>query len=289
MLLRRSPVLLFCRAVAIVLISGLLGATIIRVAPGFGIDEQMLDPRLSPQSLEVLHRGNPEQRNLLVFYRRFLGDLLHGDAGRSVVYGQPVRGLIVERAPTTIRSVFAGLTVGWSMAIVFATACLLSGRTGTVLFSMAISGLFLSIPSAVLATLCLILDLPPAAAIAAVVYPRVFPHVYEQFRASQIKPHVMMARARGLSSSRVFFFHLAPPAVMPVLAVAGVSVTLAFGASIPIEALADSPGLGQLAWRAALGRDLPVLVTITLLLTAVTVFANLMVDIVTTQIERPAA
>ena len=66
---------------------------------------------------------------------------------------------------------------------------------------------------------------------------------------------------------------------MPLVALAGVSVTLAFGASIPIEALADSPGIGQLAWRAALGRDLPVLVTVTLLLTVVTVFANIIADI----------
>jgi peptide/nickel transport system permease protein len=116
----------------------------------------------------------------------------------------------------------------------------------------------------------------------------VFPHVYEQLRAGQAKPHVLMARSRGLSGSRVFFFHVVPSAVMPILAVAGVSVSLALGASVPIEALADSPGLGQLAWRAALGRDLPILVSITLLLTAVTVSANAVVDIVTLRLARAA-
>ena len=45
-----------------------------------------------------------------------------------------------------------------------------------------------------------------------------------------------------------------------LLALAGVTVSLAFGAAIPVEAIADSPGVGQLAWQAALGRDLPVLV-----------------------------
>jgi peptide/nickel transport system permease protein len=64
-----------------------------------------------------------------------------------------------------------------------------------------------------------------------------------------------------------------------MLALGGVSVALAFGASIPVEALADSPGVGQLAWRAALGRDIPLLVSITLLLTAVTTAANLLSDI----------
>jgi len=64
-----------------------------------------------------------------------------------------------------------------------------------------------------------------------------------------------------------------------MVALGGVSVALAFGASIPVEALADSPGVGQLAWRAALGRDIPLLVSVTLLLTAVTTAANLLSDI----------
>jgi peptide/nickel transport system permease protein len=174
------------------------------------------------------------------------------------------------------------------MALLFATACVLSKRKMTLLISTAVSGSLLSVPSAVLATFCLVLKFSTAAAIAAVIFPRVFPHVYNQLRASQAKPHVVMARSRGLSGSRVFFFHIVPGAAMPVLAVAGVSVTLAFGASVPIEALADAPGLGQLAWRAALGRDLPILASITLLLTAVTVIANLCVDVLAKRLGRTA-
>jgi peptide/nickel transport system permease protein len=276
------------RAAAIILISGLAGATLVRVAPGFGVNEHMLDARFSAQSLESLQRENVEQRNPLLFYSRFLAGLWRGDVGTSVVYGQPVGQLIAERAPATIRSVVAGLVVGWSMALLFATTCVLSKRKMTLLISTALSGSLLSVPSAVLATFCLVLKFSTAAAIAAVIFPRVFPHVYNQLRASQAKPHVVMARARGLSGSRVFFFHIVPGAAMPVLAVAGVSVTLAFGASVPIEALADSPGLGQLAWRAALGRDLPILVSITLLLTAVTVTANLCVDVLAKRLGRTA-
>jgi ABC-type dipeptide/oligopeptide/nickel transport system permease component len=86
----------------------------------------------------------------------------------------------------------------------------------------------------------------------------------------------------------VFLFHAVPTVLPPLLALAGVSAILGFSASIPIEALADSPGIGQLAWRAALGRDLPVLVSITLLLTAVAVLANMLADIVTGRLRRPA-
>ena len=54
---------------------------------------------------------------------------------------------------------------------------------------------------------------------------------------------------------------------------------MAFGAAIPIEALCDSPGVGQLAWQAALNRDLPLIMNLTLLVTLITVAANMLANI----------
>jgi peptide/nickel transport system permease protein len=289
MLSRHPPVWIICRGITILLISGLAGATLVRFAPGFGMNEQALDPRLSARSVQALELEHAGERNPLAFYLRFLGGFFRGDVGRSAVFGQPVRQLIRERAPTTIRAVSVGLALGWSAAALFAIVAALSGRAPTVLVAMAISGSLISVPSALLATVCLLLRLSPGIAIAAVIFPRVFPHAYAQLRISLAAPHVVMARGRGLSVTRIFLFHVAPAALMPMLALGGVSVTLAFGASIPIEALADSPGIGQLAWRAALGRDLPVLVGITLLLAAITIIANVVADIVLGRLGRRAA
>jgi len=271
------------------LISGLAGATLVRFAPGFGVDERAMDARLSPESVRALERQHEGERNPLLFYGRYLFGMMRGDAGQSTIYRLPVRQLIGERAGITTRNVIVGLTVAWVVALVFASASALSGRAAAVLTAMTISGALLSIPSALLATVCLLLQLSPATAIAAVVFPRVFPHAYEQLRNSLATPHVVMARARGLTETRVFLYHAVPSALLPILALAGVSVTLAFGASIPIEALADSPGIGQLAWRAALGRDLPVLVSITLMLTAITVIVNALADIALGRFGRHAA
>jgi peptide/nickel transport system permease protein len=267
------------RGILTLLISGLLGAALVRMAPGGDVDEQELDPRLRRESIEILRRQRAAERNSLNFYPRFIAGLLRGDAGHSTLFGAPVAQLIRERIGTTARSVFAGLIIGWCAAILLAIVSALHGRVATVLLSTFVSATLLSVPSAVLAVMCLLLDLPPAAALAAVVFPRVYPHAYAQLRASLETPHVIMARARGLSRQRVFCWHVIPTVLGPMLALAGVSVALAFGASIPVEALADSPGVGQLAWRAALGRDIQLLVSITLLLTAVTTAANLLSDI----------
>jgi ABC-type dipeptide/oligopeptide/nickel transport system permease component len=53
---------------------------------------------------------------------------------------------------------------------------------------------------------------------------------------------------------------------------------MAFGALIPVEFICDSPGFGQLALQAALGRDLPLLVTLTMIVTIVTFAANMTAD-----------
>jgi peptide/nickel transport system permease protein len=65
-----------------------------------------------------------------------------------------------------------------------------------------------------------------------------------------------------------------------LLAVAGVSVSVALGAAIPVEALCGLAGVGQLAWQAALARDLPLLMNITILVTLVTLLAHSGADVI---------
>jgi peptide/nickel transport system permease protein len=82
-----------------------------------------------------------------------------------------------------------------------------------------------------------------------------------------------------LSSWRILWAHILTPSAPQLAALAGISVSLAFGASIPIEVICDTPGVGQLAWRAALDRDLPLLVTITVLVALMTLVVNGLADI----------
>jgi peptide/nickel transport system permease protein len=274
--------------VVVLLLSGLLGATLVRFAPGFGIDERALDARYSSGSRQTLQRERDRltQAGPMTFYAEFISGLLRGDVGISTLYQRAVRDLVAERAGRTVRSVAGGLTLGWLVGLVLA---IMAGRfrhPAAPVAAALISSSLLSVPSAVLAVICLLLDFPPAVAIAAVVMPQVFSHATEQLRAAVRRPHVNMARARGVHPARVFLFHVAPAVFAPLVALLGLSVTLAFGAAIPVEALADSPGLGQLTLQAALARDLPLLVAITLLITAVTVFANSVADLVNSRSQR---
>jgi ABC-type dipeptide/oligopeptide/nickel transport system permease component len=53
---------------------------------------------------------------------------------------------------------------------------------------------------------------------------------------------------------------------------------MGFGTAVPIEALCDSAGIGQLAWYAAINRDLPLIMNLTLIVTLITVACNSLAD-----------
>jgi len=149
-----------------------------------------------------------------------------------------------------------------------------------------LSGLFLSLPAAILGLGLVYAGGPASLAIALVVFPRVLQYARNILVQSAALPHVLAAHARGLQRTRVLLWHVLPNAAPLLFALAGISVSMAFGAAIPIEAICDYPGIGQLTWQAALSRDLPVLVNVTLLVTVITFAANSLSDLASSAFVR---
>ena len=265
---------------ATILLGGLLAATMVRLAPGFDVDERELDPRLSPETVAALKAQKAGQHDVVRFYVRFLGRALQGDLGTSQVLNQPVRQLIAERLPVTARLAGAGLLAAWILAFSLAVVTTMMRSKGADVTATVVSGAFLCMPAAVLGLMTVLAKSPAYLAIACVVFPKLFRYCRNLLAGSHEMPHVMMARAKGLTSSRVFFWHVLPVCARPLFALAGISVSLALGACIPVEALCGIPGIGQLAWQAAMGRDLPLLVTLTVLVTVITLAANSSSDMI---------
>lgn len=265
---------------AMVLLGGLLSATLVRFAPGSDADEQQLDPRLNSESIRVLRETRLEQRNILRFYFRSLHRAAHGDLGTSIALGQPVSSLLRERTPLTLRLVFVGLALSWAAAMALALSAAWLRVSAYDALTTIVSGTFLCIPAAVLALLSVLWNVPGALAVALIVFPRVYRYARNLLAKAQALPHIITARAKGLSELRILFWHVVPVVGPQLLAVAGVSVSIAVGAAIPVEALCGLAGVGQLAWQAALARDLPLLMNITILVTLVTLLANSGADVI---------
>src|SRR6266849_4576415 len=127
-------------------------------------------------------------------------------------------------------------------------------------------------------SLFVFLRAPVFLGIAVVTFPKLFRYQRNILAHAHAQPCVLAARARGVSRNQILFRHVIPLAQPALVALLGVSSSMAFGAAIPLEALSDSPGMGQLAWQAALNRDLPLLTSITLFVTLVTVVVNFVAD-----------
>jgi len=265
---------------ATALLGGFLAAALVRLAPGFDVDEAQLDPHLNSESVRALRQSRLEQHNIFRFYLYSLQRASRGDLGTSISLRQPVSLLLHQRAPLTLRLVGVGLLLSWSLALALALSAARARAAAYDVLTTIVSGACLCIPAAVLALLSVLWSVPGSLAIGLIVFPRVYRYLRNLLAKAYTLPHITTARAKGAGETRTLFWHVLPVIGPQLIALAGVSVSIAIGAAIPVEALCGLAGVGQLAWQAALARDLPLLTTITILVTLVTLLANSSADVI---------
>jgi peptide/nickel transport system permease protein len=260
--------------VAIALVGGILTATLVRFSPGYGVDERELDSRLSPSSVEAIRAQRQANSNLLRYYGHYVVGLSRGDFGKSEWLQVPVRDLLHERFPVTLKSVSLAILAAWTLAFVLALIGVFLGGwifdTSATVFTSSL----VALPYAVVALLFVYMRAPVFLAIATILFPKLFRYMRNLLAHAAAQPYVLAAHARGIAIPWItwrYAVRLAAPALVSLF---GVSFSMAFGAAIPVEALCDSPGIGQLAWQAAINRDLPLIVNLTFILTLITVSAN---------------
>jgi uncharacterized membrane protein len=138
-------------------------------------------------------------------------------------------------APLTLRLVGIGLLLSWAMALALSAAWLRVSAYDAL--ATIISGTFLCIPAAVLVLLSVLWNVLGALMIALIVFPRVYRYARNLLRKAYSLPHILTARAKGLSELRILFWYVVPVAGPQLLAVAGVSVSTAVRVANPRRSL----------------------------------------------------
>jgi peptide/nickel transport system permease protein len=244
-------------------------------------------------------------RPLPVQFVSWLQHALRGDLGRSIVSGEPVAGLILQRfgltatvvlvavAAATLIAAAAGLIAAWrrnsaiDLAVVAAATVVLAipsfwlGLVLLLLFGLKLGWLpFVGyIPfseSAVQATLFLVLPVVTLTITESGVLTRMM-------RSSSIDvlqlDYVTHARAKGLSERVVLTRHVFPNAFAPTLTLVGLTLGHLLGGIAVIETVFTLPGLGRLMVESVLARDYPVVQGCLLFTAVVYVVVNLLVDL----------
>ena len=255
----------------VVLAGGFVAAAMVRYSPGFDSIPEDLDPQISAATLRALHEQHERANSLPVFYAHYLARALHGDLGVSQNLRQPVSELLRRRAPVTLRLMLAGTAGGWVLAGLLAWIAVWSRQAAVKTTASSINGLLLAIPPAVLALAFFFSEAPLSLALALALVPRIFGTLRALLEDFYASPALLAARARGISPGVIARRYVLGAGASQLVALTGVTLVLAFGAAIPIEALCGVPGVGALALQAAIARDMPLLCGLSL---AITVFVT---------------
>ncbi len=233
----------------------------------------------------------------LAQYADFIVGLLHGDLGHSFMGGTPVSSLISLSMPATVTLAFVVMILSIIISVPLGIKAAVSkGKWADQLIRIT-SLIGLSFPNFWLALMMVLVFsiglqwLPPSGmdGIASFIMPSLTMAIIltatnvRLVRSSMLETlqaqYIMVARAKGLSETKVLYKHALRNCAIPLITYFGLQFGGLLGGIVVIEKVFNWPGLGTLAFDAVSSRDYPVLQAVITLLSMLIVGVNLLVDI----------
>ena len=297
-------------AVAVLLGVSVLSFVLAEASPGSAFDELMLDPQVSPATIGALRDRYGLDRPLYEKYGHWLGSLLRGDLGYSVVHDTPVSALLWPRARNTLFLTVTAVVLAWLVAIPLgvwaanrrgrwpdrviagATTTLLATPDlllGLVLLLIAVrtgyfpTGGMVSIGFADLGTGEQIKDVVahfflPVTALALINLPVLVRHMRASMIDALQSPFMQGGRAMGVPERRLRIRYACRIAANPMISLLGLSVAALLSASFVVETIMSWPGIGPLLLASVVARDLHVVVAVVTCSTILLISGNLIAD-----------
>ncbi len=288
----------------ILLVPVLLGVSVlvsalVRFAPGDPIYAALgfdYAPKLAAEMRHELGLDRP----FVEWYFVWLGKVLRGDLGRSIVAGETVRDLIFDRLPNTLVLASGSMFVALVLAIPLGILAAIRRNTVVDNISRAVAVVGISMPVFWLGILLMIvfalrIPLFPAVGfirehgIRGVVLPTIalgagFAALIMRMTRSimmdvLLEPYITTARAKGLRNRGIYLRHALRNALIPIITIVGFQFGIILGGAVLTETIFGIPGLGSLLIEAVGRRDYPLIQGVTLVTALMFVFANLVVDV----------
>jgi len=289
--------------------SGLVFA-VLELLPG-NAAQVILGDSATPASLAALEAKLGLDRPPLERYLDWTGGLLRGETARSLSYDVPTGELLAQRLEVTLPLALLAMALTVVLALSLGLYAAARHRRIGDFSVMAISQLGIAIPNFWFAILLILLFavqlqwvgaggfpgwraedgdgggiwpalqalLLPAVALAAV-QAAILARVTRSAALDVMgEDFVRTARAKGLSRRQALLRHVLRNAMIPVLTVAGLQFANLVTGTIVIENVFVLPGIGRLVFQAISNRDLVVVRDVVMLLAAIVVAVNFLVDV----------
>jgi peptide/nickel transport system permease protein len=259
----------------------------------------------SPEQLAEMRHEYGLDKSLPMQYISWIGNILRGDMGKSIVLGQDVGRLISLKLPITVYFGAMSFIVSTFFGVIFGVICAL--RRGTWIDSVVtvLANIGITVPAFWVGILLMYLFslmlhwlptggyVPPAenlgqslrAAIMPVICLSLFSvaSLARQTRSAMLEvvsqDYIRTAWSKGLRERVIIFRHTIKNAMIPVITIIGLQVGLVFGGSVLIETVFNIPGMGRLLADSLFSHDYQIVQAGTLVIAVVVVLSNLIVDI----------
>jgi peptide/nickel transport system permease protein len=263
-----------------------------------------LGTRYTPQAYEALRSASGLDRPVVVQFFGYLGNALTGDLGVSFRNGDPVTVTLLDRLPATLSLGVVGVVIALVIAVPAGIySALREGRVSDTVVRIT-SQFGVSVPDFWMGILLIALFattlgwLPtsgyrplfddPAGWLRHIVLPGltvglVAAAIMTRYIRSAVLEvasagYVRTARSKGLPPRVVTFRHTVRNALIPILTITGIQLATILGGVIVVEVVFAWPGLGRLVFNAVAARDYPVIQGAVLLIAALFLLINLIVD-----------
>lgn len=264
-----------------------------------------LGTRYTPEAYDALRSASGLDRPIVSQFFGYVGSALTGDLGVSFRNGDPVTVTLLERLPATLSLGLAGIVVALAIALPAGTySALREGRLSDAIVRVT-SQFGVSVPDFWMGILLIALFsttlgwLPtsgyrplfsdPGGWLRHIILPGLTVGVVaaaimtRYVRAAVLEVaamgYVRTARSKGLSPRVVTFRHTVRNALVPILTITGIQLATLLGGVIVVEVVFAWPGLGRLVYNAVAARDYPVIQGAVLLIAALFLAINLLVDV----------
>ncbi|MGW1552805.1 ABC transporter permease [Streptomyces sp. NPDC002346] len=276
-------------------------------APGSPLTYLTHGRTMSPDAIAAIKAEYHLDDSIWQQYLRWLGGVVHGDFGTSIIYNQPVSSLVGSRASATTLLVLMaaaivlvlGLAIGTLAALKpgWLSRSAMAGATGVMAVPTFVGAVVLIIVFAVdlewfpvfgagRAGLDEVYHLVlPSIALALASVAFVARLAQTAIRQELSADHVQTAISRGLPRAVVVRRHVMRNAAMPVLTVAGLTIAGLIAGSVVVEQVFQLGGLGQFLVNSVQQKDFPVVQAICLMYVAAFIVLNTLIDIAYTLLD----
>jgi peptide/nickel transport system permease protein len=296
------------QGVLVLIIVSIFIFLIMRLLPGdplmIYVAQSQID-NISAEDLATLRHQFGMDKSLPLQYVDWIGGVLHGNLGQSILLSEKVSTLMGERLPITLHLGILSMIFSAIFGIFFGVVCALRrGKWIDTLFTL-LANLGITAPSfwvgiLLLYILALKLNWLPVygytspfedfwLSLRQVILPVFCLSLFSlasltrQTRSSTLEvvrqDYIRTAWAKGLKERAIVMRHIIKNSLIPVVTMLGMQVGFIFGGSVLIETVFNIPGVGRLMRDAVFTQDYQVVQSGVLIISSIVVLANLLVDI----------